>query len=103
MKNFQKFISIILLTLFSFSTLSFTVFSQTKSLPNGLDKDSTFEEIVDWLNKNSFPKATVGMEWMETTIMSRTIFPIMEPRILKKQFLHRDSNLITVEPAKDWI
>ncbi len=62
MKNFQKLFSLVLLFLFSLATLNSTAFSQTNSLPAGLNKDSTFEEIVDWLNKNSFPKATVGME-----------------------------------------
>lgn len=62
MKNFQKLFSLVLLSLFSLSTLNSTTFSQTNSLPTGLDKDSTFEEIVDWLNKNSFPKAIIGIE-----------------------------------------
>lgn len=62
MKNFKKLFSLVLLSLFSLSALNSTAFSQINSLPAGLDKDSTFEEIVDWLNKNSFPKAIVEIE-----------------------------------------
>ncbi len=62
MKKNQKLVSLISLTLVAFFTLSSVASAQTKSLPKGLDENSTFAEIVDWLNKNSFPKARIGME-----------------------------------------
>ncbi len=62
MKSFQKLLRVILTALCSFTILCSVAFSQTKTLPKGLNANSTFEEIVEWLNTNSFPKATIGME-----------------------------------------
>lgn len=98
MKTYKLFINALLVIALSLGINSF-VFAQKTALPSSLTKNSSLEEILNWLDRTSLPEAQIGLE-ANVSEPEPTEIPTTSTRYYEWAFFSKGFRLAKIDGCK---